>query len=813
MLNRTVSVFYVIVIGVFRVCLSKYVAGIDAGTESIRVGIFDSTGHLAGTGVVPYVTLFPKPGWAEQIPSEWYSAMGQACKLAIENSCISSEEIIAISMDTTACSVVTLDENMEPLRPCLLWMDARSATQTKYILEKGNGDPALQVNCNGQGPLSAEWMIPKSLWLKQNEPDIWNKAKYICEKQDYLNYKLTGRLCTSSCNVAARWHWNGETATSNIDTIGRPISLLEKLDLLDLQDKWPKTCIATGAILGSLTEAAAAHLGLQTGIPLCQGGPDAYIGMIGLGCVHPGQLALITGSSHLHLCVAAAPPTHAPGVWGAYCGAPLPGLCFAEGGQSSTGSILSWARKLFSSRADSLLSYKELDDEASQVPIGAEGLIALETFQGSRTPVTDALARGALLGLTLSHSRAHIWRALLEAVCMGTRAALEALYAAGYGSVKKELLVAGGASRSEFWLQMHADVTGLTVIVGEFDNAPLLGAAILAAVGGRLFTTVEEAVQAMVRPLRRIEPRPEMKAVYDKVYEVYKTVATSIAHISHTLATGDHLRTTTTIVASSPATAASSTTIKEDKQEELKFKNTLQSSLSLQELPSGREGLIVPSILAADLTALSSEINICVQSGTKCIHIDVCDGNELCQRQLTFGPLLIESIHRSFPTLLLDAHVVTRHPEIFVKTMADSGAGRFTFQWESVNGLEEARSLAESIRSAGMRCGVCITPNTPIEVIFPLLDMQWNTGNGNGNDSLIELVDILGVEPGVGGQQFNRNILEKIRKLREMYPLLPYIAVDGGVNVITAIDAVQAGANVLIAGTSIFGNKRNNKDG
>ena len=314
----------------------KYVIGVDAGTESIRVGVFSSDGHLIGTSAVPYETSFPKPGWAEQHPHDWWASLGTACQKALLKSGISVNDIAAIAIDSTACSVIALNERFDPIRPCLLWMDSRSSSQTLEILRKGANDDALLVNCGGYGPLSAEWMIPKSLWIKQNEPSVWEAATVVCEMQDYLNYKLTGEICSSSCNVAARWHWNGDVAAhfsneaSDKTYPGRPVSLLNKIGLQDILEKWPSKCIAMGKPVGKLHQDAAAHLGLRCGTLVCQGGPDAYVGMVGLGCIRTGQLCLITGSSHLHLCIGAkAEQSHAKGIWGPYMGAPLIGLCFA----------------------------------------------------------------------------------------------------------------------------------------------------------------------------------------------------------------------------------------------------------------------------------------------------------------------------------------------------------------------------------------------------------------------------------------------------------------------------------------------------
>jgi ribulose kinase len=281
------------------------VVGADLGTESARVGIFNTRGEQLSTATASYTTTFPKAGWAEQSPDDWWTCLSGACKKALSQLDFDID-IAGLCVDTTCCSVVALDKDFRPLRPCLLWMDSRSFQETDEILKKGQGDEALKINCNGEGPLSAEWMIPKSLWIKKNEPDIWKKAKYVCESQDYMNYRMTGRYCASTCNCGPRWHWNAEKAclhtvanpmpksTNYISELaaqapsdsfvaGRPVSLLRKVGMEDILDKWPQECVGMGQVVGKLTPAAAKDLGLPAGIPVAQGGADAYVGIVGLG--------------------------------------------------------------------------------------------------------------------------------------------------------------------------------------------------------------------------------------------------------------------------------------------------------------------------------------------------------------------------------------------------------------------------------------------------------------------------------------------------------------------------------------------------
>lgn len=843
----------------------KLVIGIDGGTESIRACCFDAlNGAIVGSPcAVAYKTHHPNPGWAEQEPSDWYSNLGRAVRGAIESLGPSHEqnyEVCSLCADTTCCSVVFLDDEYNPLCRSLLWMDARSSKQTEEILKKCSGEDALKVNCDGEGPISAEWMLPKSLWMHQNEPVLWKSSKVICEYQDYINYKLTGVMCASSCNAACRWHFNGEEclkdSTQDDKYPGRPMSLYEKLGIPELADKLPQKCLSMGQIVGQLTPDAAAHLNLPEGLPVTQGGPDAFVGMVGLGCVNPGQLCLITGSSHLH-CVISSKATTAPGTWGAYRGAPLPGLNFAEGGQSSTGSIMRWAKNTIF--GDSEVPYNTLDDEASKISPGCDGLVALETFQGSRTPITDPLARGALVGLTLSHTKYHIWRAFMEAVCYGTRASVEGLSNAGHAC--NEIIIAGGTTRSELWLQMHSDVTGKPVILCENIDAPMLGCAILASVGAGIHDSVNSAIQHMVRVSKRIEPQPAVAEQYTHLYEnVYKKLSPSVRPIVHTIASlrggssntlGNQMSVTRTGYRfDSKGRWGLLRKIQRGGGEENDAKENKVSSPAVS---------ISPSLLACDFANIRNEVERCLDAGVTQLHIDIFDGVYLnSPHAFTFGPLIVEAISRScveYTTqsgdsrraelvgssfvdgkdkpentnfastkgATLDLHMCVVRPERFVGPMADAGGNRFIFQWEAMGGgddsavdddnkdsesdlqqqrrrLGAAIRLARSIREAGMQCGVSINPSTDIEQIYPLLD----TG-------LVSLIDILAVEPGFGGQKFQESILAKVEKIKlwrkankNNLPEDLQIMVDGGVNTKTAKRIVKAGADVLVAGTFLF---------
>lgn len=477
----------------------------DGGTESLRARIYDLAGNCLGQKAVPYETKFAPGARAEQNPEDWWAALIAATAGAIADAGIDAGRIEAMCFATTCCTVVALDGDGRPLRPALLWMDVRAHAEADAVL--ATGDPALAINGAGEGPVSAEWMIPKALWLKRNEPAIWDAAKTICEYQDFLTLRLTGERCASLDNAGLRWHYSSRNG-------GWAQGILEKLGIADLVQKWPARVVAPGEVAGTLTADAAAALGLKPSVRVVQGGADALIGMIGLGVAQPGQLALITGSSHLQFGVTEA-PLHARGVWGAYPDIVYPGRWIVEGGQTSTGSIINWLRRFCGGNLD----LAALNARAASLEPGSEGLIVQDHFQGNRTPYTDPLSRGAIVGLTLAHEPHHVFRAIMEGIGFGTRAILDAFRAGGYGSTS--ITVGGGATASPLWMQIHADTAGLPVQIPASADAPSTGSAVLAAHGAGRFASIDEGIAAMVRPGTSIEPRPREMALYDEIYQRY----------------------------------------------------------------------------------------------------------------------------------------------------------------------------------------------------------------------------------------------------------------------------------------------------
>jgi FGGY-family pentulose kinase len=493
--------------------LGPYVIGIDFGTESVRVGIFSQAGEPIAFASQAYNLYHPYPGWAEQNPDEWWSALVAATKSVMQKSGVAKDEIVGLGADCTSCTVVAMDHNFQPLRPAILWMDVRAADQARRIAATGH--PALKYN--GYGNVSAEWMPCKALWIKENEPEIYQNASYIGECIDWLTWRLTGEWVGSINNVSIRWYYDRDEG-------GWPESFYEQISLGDLLKKFPSRILDMGVPVGKLLPDVAEELGLPPGIPVAEGGADAFVAMIGLNVLRPGKMAFITGSSHLHLGQSAA-ALHAKGIFGTYTEAVMPGQYTVEGGQVSTGSVIKWFKDNFCGKEADLAAergvdiYTILNDLAASIAPGSEGLIVLDYWQGNRTPYVDPEARGVIRGLSLKHTTGHIFRAIIEGIAYGTEHILRTFRQNGY--VVEEMVVAGGPTKSPLWMQIHADVSNVPLTFTAVPEGPALGSAILGAVAAGLYPDLQTAADRMVNETGHIEPDPERHEAYKFYVDQY----------------------------------------------------------------------------------------------------------------------------------------------------------------------------------------------------------------------------------------------------------------------------------------------------
>ena len=504
--------------------LDRLVLGLDVGTQSLRAALVDIQGRTVAYGVAPIETVYPRPTWAEQDPAQWWSAARMAVGEAMSKANAAPEQVAAIGLDCTACTVVACDLGGKPLRPALLWMDQRSFREADAI--SATEDPVLRYV---SGRVSPEWMLPKALWLKTHEPETYHQAGRIVECTDWMMYRLTGEWTLALNHVAVKWNYARPDG-------GWPVALMHAVGLGDLLAKWPDRIVPLGKGDARLAAPAADDLGLVAGTPVAQGGIDAYLGMLGLGATGAGDVAVIVGSSTCHLAQSST-GVFGSGAAGCYPDATVEGLYTIEAGQTATGSILDWYRRHFAGKEQveaerrGVNVYQVLDEQAAAVPPGAEGLVVRDDWQGNRSPYKNPRARGAIVGLSLAHGPGHVFRALYEATACGTRHILEDASAHGLGV--ERVFIGGGGARSALWLQIHADILKRPIHLTREGESCALGSAMTAAVAAGFYRDFDEAARAMVAIERVVEPDPANAPVYDELFgryvELYQRLNSSLA--------------------------------------------------------------------------------------------------------------------------------------------------------------------------------------------------------------------------------------------------------------------------------------------
>ncbi|MBI1322775.1 hypothetical protein GC170_06280 [bacterium] len=486
--------------------------GLDFGTQSVRAALVTPDGKIVAFGTSSLDTTYPKPAWAEQSPAQWWDGAAAAVRAALEKAGAKPERIRGIGLDTTACTVVACRADGTVLRPALLWMDQRSAAEADRI--SATGDPVLKYV---SGKVSPEWMLPKALWIKTHEPEIYARTERMVECTDWMMHKLTGMWTLALNHVAVKWNYAKPDG-------GWPVRMIEAVGLGDILAKWPETIVPLGRGEGKLCPTAATHLGLVPGIPVAQGGIDAYLGMLGMGATASGDVAVIVGSSTCHLAQTKA-GVFGSGSAGCYPEATVEGLYTLEAGQTATGSILDWFRRhlaaaqTIEAEKRGVPVYQVLDEQAASVPIGCDGLIARDDWQGNRSPYKNPAARGAWTGLSLAHTPAHMFRSIYEATALGTRQILED--AAGFGLEVNRIFLGGGGAKSSLWTRIHADAIGKPIHVPAEAEACALGSAMAAGLAAGIYADFDAAASGMVRMEKVVEPDSANKAAYDEVYARY----------------------------------------------------------------------------------------------------------------------------------------------------------------------------------------------------------------------------------------------------------------------------------------------------
>ncbi|WP_222184528.1 xylulokinase [Geminicoccus harenae] len=489
--------------------MQRATIGIDVGTSAVKGLLVGPDGTVLASAVREYPLLTPAPGWTEQEPEEWWQATVQVLReLAGQD----GVEIAGLGLAGQMHGSVFLDERDQVIRPALLWNDGRTGAQAVEIEQRVGRQRLIEITGNAA---SAGMQAPKILWLREHEPDAYRRLAKVLLPKDFVRLRLTGSYGTDPADASG---------TLLFDLNARNWSE-ELLAALEIPRDWLPEVAESPELAGRLTEEAAALTGLPAGLPVAAGAGDNAGAALGAGVVRPGQGVLSVGTSGTIFVHGGQAMRDPNGALNGFCAA-APGGWHLMGVILAAGGALRWYRDAvaFEERARAAADSKDVYDlllaEAAEVPPGADGLFFLPYLSGERSPHMDATARGAWIGLTLSHDRRHMVRALLEGVGFAYRDCLVRMRAEGaeFG----ELVVVGGGARSAAWRQMLADQLGLPLVVPQAEEGPAMGGAILASVAAGLQPDVEQAVAAMIRPpARRTEPDPEQAAAYARLHERY----------------------------------------------------------------------------------------------------------------------------------------------------------------------------------------------------------------------------------------------------------------------------------------------------
>ena len=480
-----------------------YFLGIDTSTTSGKALLIDEKGEVVAVASNPHTLQTPKPLWSEQDPREWWEAVSGSIKSVLEQAGIGGERIGAVGLTGQMHGLVLLDEAGNVLRPAILWNDQRTQSQCDEIHQIIGKEKFIQIT--GNVALTG-FTAPKILWVKENEPDVFAKARHALLPKDYIRLKLTGEYAMDKADGAG---------TVLFDLKARDWSD-EVLSMLDIPREWmPKTFEGT-EFTGAVNEEAASLTSLKIGTPVVAGGGDQAAGAVGVGAVEPGIVGLTVGTSGVVFATTPSALIEPEGRLHAFCHA-VPGMWHFMGVMLSAAGSFQWYRDTLAPN----VSFDDLLKEAESIPAGSEGLQFLPYLSGERTPHPDPLARGAFIGLTLRHSRAHMTRAVLEGVAFGLKDSFTLIQNAGLGEIT-QVRGSGGGTKGALWRQIMASVLNAELVTVNTTEGGAYGAALLAGVGAGAWADVVSACKQSIRITGATSPVEKEADVYRKSYAVYQ---------------------------------------------------------------------------------------------------------------------------------------------------------------------------------------------------------------------------------------------------------------------------------------------------
>ena len=487
--------------------------GIDVGTGGTRAVLLDEAGHVLGAATAEHAEMSsPELGWAEQDPRDWWRAACVAIAECLTDAGATRAEVSAVGLSGQMHGLVLLDAAGELVRPALIWCDQRTEEESRTITERVGAKRLIELTAN---PALTGFTLPKIWWVRAHEPEIWSRVRSIMLPKDYVRFKLTGARATDVADASG---------TLLFDVVNRCWSA-EMLKASDLNSEILPEVFESQEISGLVSKEGAAASGLREGTPVVAGAGDQAAGAVGMGIVEPGNVSATIGTSGVVFAATSSPVVEPRGRIHTFCHA-IPGRWHVMGVTQGAGLSLRWFRDQFGGA-----SYDALVKEAVEAPAGADGLLWAPYLMGERTPHLDPNARGALVGLTAQHTRAHVIRAILEGVAFSLRDTF---------TIFRELSVpvnsirlGGGGARSSLWQQIQADIYGMPVDLVAAEEGAAYGAALLAGVGAGAWRSVEAACETAAHVAKRVAPIGSNVELMNRRYEEYRKLYPALRAIGY----------------------------------------------------------------------------------------------------------------------------------------------------------------------------------------------------------------------------------------------------------------------------------------
>ncbi len=487
--------------------------GIDVGTGGTRALILNLAGEVVASAAAGHPPIaMPRPLWAEQDARDWWRAAQAAIAAALRQAGVKGEEVQAIGLTGQMHGVVLLDAAGEVLGPSLIWCDQRTQPQVEALTAQVGAEQVLRHIAN---PLLTGFSAPKILWVRQNRPEEFRRARKFLLPKDYLRYRLTGVYASDVSDASG---------TGFFDVLARRWSA-PMLEALELPPEFVPEVFESIAVTGQISAAAAAATGLRAGTPVVAGGGDQAAGAVGNGIVAAGLSSATLGTSGVLFAATDRPLADPHGRIHTFCHA-VPGEWHVMGVTQAAGLSLRWVRDHLgeaerqAEAAGGGDAYDALCRHAEAAPPGSDGLFFLPYLMGERAPHLDPDARGGWIGLTASHTRAHLVRAVLEGVAYSLRDSLEIFRELGIPV--REIRLSGGGARGEVWPRIQTDIYNAPCVLLASQEGAAYGAALLAMVGNGAYPSLAAACGRCLRIARRLQPNSAAAATYDAGYALYR---------------------------------------------------------------------------------------------------------------------------------------------------------------------------------------------------------------------------------------------------------------------------------------------------